>query len=155
MSEKEVMRSVRKDDLDGSGLGKPATVRKLRYGEMLSKAQTYDATAVEDAVSYELPYFDPAGNPLNYTRWKLFPITETNQPKYIQEEKTIPRLYLPPLIDWKKVCADPSIRIIITEGEKKAACPTNMGMPCIAPGGVWRFTAQELHLKVITDWDWS
>ncbi len=154
MSQKEVMRVLRKDDLDRSGLGKPTTVRKLRYGEMLSKAQTYDATAVEDAVSYEIPYFDPAGNPLNYTRWKLFPITETNQPKYIQEEKTIPRLYLPPLIDWKKVCADPSIRIIITEGEKKAACATNMGLPCIALGGVWSFTAKKWHMKVIPDWDW-
>lgn len=154
MSNKEIMTALRRDDLQRSGLSKPATVRKLKFSEVLSEQQTYQATGVEDAVSYEIPYFAPDGSPLNYTRWKLFPLVESNQPKYIQEEKTIPRLYLPPIIDWKKVGADPSVRLIITEGEKKAACSTNMGMPCIALGGVWSFTAKKWHLKEIKDWDW-
>ncbi len=154
MSQKEIMRVMRKEDLDRSGLGKPATIRKLKYGDTLSKNQTYDATGIEDAVSYEIPYFDPTGNPLNYVRWKLFPLIESNQPKYMQVEKTIPRLYLPPLIDWEKICEDSSRRIIITEGEKKAACATNLGLPCIALGGVWSFTAKKWHLKEIPDWNW-
>ena len=154
MSQKETLLALRKEDLIRSGLGKPTTIRKLQYSEMLSKNQTYDATAIEDAVSYEIPYFDPRGKPLNYIRWKLFSLSDDNQPKYIQEEKTIPRLYLPPLVDWTKICADTSQRLIITEGEKKAACSTNMGMPCIALGGVWSFTAKKWHMKVIPDWDW-
>jgi len=154
MNQKEVMRALRKDDLSQSGLSKPATIRKLKYSEPLNQTQTYELTGIEDAVSYEIPYFGPRGEPLNYTRWKLFPIVESNQPKYIQVEKTIPRLYLPQLIDWEKVCADTSKRIIITEGEKKAACATNMGLPCIALGGVWSFTAKKWHLKEIPDWSW-
>ena len=81
MSQKEIMRVMRKEDLDRSGLGKPTTIRKLKYSETLSKNQTYDATGIEDAVSYEIPYFDPAGRSLNYVRWKLFPLIESNQPK--------------------------------------------------------------------------
>lgn len=154
MSQAEIMRVMRKEDLVRSGLGKPATARKLQYGEMLSKTQTYSETGVEDAVSYVIPYFAPDRRPLNYVRWKLFALSQVEQPKYIQEEKTIPRLYLPPLVDWTKICEDPSIRIVITEGEKKAACATNLGMPCIALGGVWSFTAKKWHLKAIPDWDW-
>lgn len=155
MSQKEIMRVLRKDDLDRSGLGKPATIRKLGLSETLSMEQTYAATKIEDCVSYEIPYFDPAGNPLNYVRWKLFLVGEdAGQPKYIQEEKTIPRLYLPQLTDWSKVCDDVDQRIIITEGEKKAACATNLGLPCIALGGVWSFTSKKWHLKEIPDWDW-
>jgi len=146
---------LRADDLERSGLNKPATIRKLGLSDMLTKVQTLAETGIEDAVAYTIPYYGPRGEDLKYHRWKLFPLTDEDIGiKYAQNEKTIPHLYLPPLTDWVKICEDPSQRIIITEGEKKAACATNMGMPCIALGGVWSFTSKKWHLKEIPDLKW-
>jgi hypothetical protein len=122
---------------------------------MMSQVQTVAETGIEDAVAYQIPYFGPRGEDLQYLRWKLFPVTDDDIGiKYTQVDKTIPRLYLPPLVDWSKICEDVDQRLIITEGEKKAACATNMGMPCIALGGVWSFTSKKWHLKEIPDWKW-
>lgn len=153
-SNREIMTALRRSDLEDSGLAKPSTQKKLKFTDTLSRQQTAAATGVEDAVSYEIPYFGPNREDLRYRRWKIIPLTEDVGIKYYQDEKTIPRLYLPPLTDWSKVCADPSIRLIITEGEKKAACATLMGLPCIALGGVWSFTSKRWHLKEIADWAW-
>lgn len=154
MSREDTLAIVRREDLRASGLGKPNVIRRLGISKMLTAQQTSAATGVDNAVSYEIPYLGPNGEDLRYRRWKLIPLTDDVGIKYYQDEKTIPRLYLPSLVDWTKICADPSIRLIITEGEKKAACATLMGLPCIALGGVWSFTSKRWHLKEIADWGW-
>lgn len=155
MASKDLLAAVRAEDLERSGLNKPRIIKKLGLGDMLSPVQTAAETGVDDAISYVIPYYGPRGEDLKYHRWKLFPISDEEIGiKYAQNEKTIPHLYLPALIDWAKVCADTRQRIIITEGEKKAACATNIGMPTIALGGVWSFTSKKWHLKEIPDLKW-
>ena len=155
MARKDVLHELRKVDLAASGLDKPSVVRKLGLGDMLSQVQTEADTGVENAVSYVIPYYGPQGEDLKYHRWKLFSLTDEDIGiKYAQDEKTIPRLYLPPLMDWEKFCADPSQRLIITEGEKKAACATLMGLPCISVGGVWSFKSKKWNLSKIPDFEW-
>jgi len=155
VARKDLMDAVRADDLERSGLHKPSVMKKLGYGAMLSQVQTAADTGIDNAVSYLVPYYSPMGEDLKYHRWKLFPLTDEDIGiRYTQVDKTIPRLYLPPLINWKAFCADTSKRLIITEGEKKAACATNMGLPTIALGGVWSFTSKKWHLKEIDDWKW-
>jgi len=155
VARKDLMNAVRANDLERSELHKPSIVKKLGYSAMLSSVQTAAQTGIENAVSYLIPYYSPRGENLEYCRWKLFPLTDDDLGiRYTQVDKTIPRLYLPPLVDWVKICADVSQRIIITEGEKKAACATNMGLPTIALGGVWAFTSKKWHLKEIDDWKW-
>lgn len=157
MARRDLLSLLRADDLERSGLNKPAVIKKLRLGSMLSEPQTDVITeGIQNAVCYEIPHFGPRGEDLKYSRWKLFPTTEDELGiKYAQSQKTIPRLYLPQLVDWVKVCADVSQRIIITEGEKKAACAANMKLPCISVGGVWAFKARKWHLKHnIPDFNW-
>lgn len=58
--------------------------------------------------------------------------------RYSQPRGTKPELFLPDLggIPWEKVKADTSRRLIITEGEKKAAAACKVGLACIGLGGV-------------------
>jgi len=155
VSKEETGRALRLDDLQRSGLDKPGIIKKLGFSAMLSKTQTSADTGIDDAVAYTIPYYSPRGEDLDYCRWKIFPLTDDDLSiRYTQDEKTIPHLYLPPLVDWMKICGDTSQRLIITEGEKKAACATNMGLPAIALGGVWAFTSKKWHLKKISDFDW-
>lgn len=154
MSREDTLNIVRREDLAASGLGKPSIIKKLRVGKMLTRQQTAAETGVEEAVSYEIPYFGPRGEDLKYRRWKLIPLTDDVGIKYYQDEKTIPKLYLPPLADWQRICADTSQRLVITEGEKKAACATLMGMPCISVGGVWSWKSKKWNLSTLPDFDW-
>ena len=45
------------------------------------------------------------------------------------------RAYVPP--GTRAVLPDPTVPLILTEGEKKALCADQHGMPCIGLGGVW------------------
>jgi len=56
--------------------------------------------------------------------------------RYSQPPGSLNEAYLPPLIDWARLAADPSHDLIITEGELKAACATKLGFPTIGLGGV-------------------
>jgi hypothetical protein len=50
------------------------------------------------------------------------------------------RLYIPPTLD-RKLLADPTAPLYITEGEKKALKAVQEGLPCIALSGVWSWRA--------------
>jgi hypothetical protein len=58
--------------------------------------------------------------------------------RYSQPRGTKPELFLPSLggVAWDKVKTDTSRRLIITEGEKKAAAACKVGLACIGLGGV-------------------
>src|SRR6266404_6026209 len=72
---------------------------------------------------YEIPYHDFQGKPLKFSRYKLFQAvkSKTSTMKYWQPADSPPRLYVPPLIDWRAVVADSKLEVWVTEGEKKAA----------------------------------
>ncbi len=94
--------------------------------------------------AYEITYFDATGKPVEFARYRFEkpykPPGAKKAQRYWQAPDSGVHFFLPPSIDWKKVFADPSITIWITEGEKKAAALCKLRTPCIGLGGVWNFT---------------
>lgn len=112
--------------------------------------------------SYQIPYFDTAGNQIDFYRVRF--LDEVFKPKskkllrYIQPPNSDPKIYLAPYIDWEKVFADPSKNLIITEGEKKAAKTCKEGFNCIGLGGIWNFRSAKMNRDLIDDLaeiDWT
>ena len=56
------------------------------------------------------------------------------------------RLYIPAILD-PEVLQDPSQRLLITEGEKKALKAVQEGFACVALAGVWNFQSKRLSGK--------
>ncbi len=104
------------------------------------------------------PYFDPSGKIDGTTcRVRLLAdpsngyIESKTLPRYLQPPGTPPRVYLPPSVDWKTILTDPAQKIVITEGEKKAAAACKAGIPCIGLGGVWSFQQKKLNVSLLPD----
>src|SRR5262245_64784200 len=55
--------------------------------------------------------------------------------KYWQPPGSGVHLYILPSV--RAILSNPNVEIAITEGEKKAACLTQNGLPTIGLGGVW------------------
>jgi hypothetical protein len=88
------------------------------------------------------PYLDATGDPTGYHRLK--PTTprasktgdEAGKPVKYEGPKGRPnRLYVPP--GTRAALADPTARLIVTEGEKKALAADACGFACVAVAGVW------------------
>jgi hypothetical protein len=96
-----------------------------------------------------IPYFDPAGNIKDFERVRYLEDTRTNmervmkkkERRYDQLKGTGVDAYLPPLMKqpWGLILRDPTVPLVVTEGELKAACATKHGVPTIGLGGVWNF----------------
>lgn len=160
MSKKKNEYNVaRAADLEASGLNDAKVIKKLHLGDVLDMEATADLTGLEPkkfrAVAYEIPYFDVSGRVVEYSRWKLISLDDRAELpfKYYQEDKTIPRVYLPPLADWSSLATDTTKRIVITEGEKKAACACLHGIPCLGLGGVWNWKSKKWGYEEIPDFD--
>jgi hypothetical protein len=86
--------------------------------------------------AYKIPYFDLAGNPIDFHRVRLLGDAPF---KYKQPAKTENHAYIPPFLPegWH---LDTSQPIVITEGEKKALAGAQTGLTTIGLGGVdlWR-----------------
>ncbi len=145
---------IRDSDLEPSGLADPKIIKKLGMTKVLDEAETEEQLGIKKALAYEIPYFAPDGSRLKFSRWKIIPVADALDLKYYQEAKSIPHVYLPPLVDWVKICADPSQRIVITEGEKKAACACLHGLPTMGLGGVWMHKATKYGLAMLRDFNW-
>jgi putative DNA primase/helicase len=146
--------SARDADLVVSGLADPRVVKRLMLTKVLSTKETETLTGEKECVAYEIPYFQLDGTRSGFSRWKLIPVgDEKPGMKYYQLEKTIPQIYLPRLVNWQKIAADPKQPIIITEGEKKAACACLHGLPCMGLGGVWTFGSKKWRYRVLPDFD--
>ncbi|MBN9520685.1 DUF3854 domain-containing protein [bacterium] len=124
--------------LDGS------RIREL-LGDYLSRT-----TANKMGACLAFPYFDAAGEPMTFTggdgtlhpfvRLKpSVPRTDRqNKGRKIKYESPAAapcRAYLPP--GTRAALADPTIALLITEGEKKTLCADQHGFPCVGLGGVW------------------
>lgn len=97
-----------------------------------------------------IPYLDPVtqapmtyGNPERpFVRVRYLEEVLNDDGKvvrYSQPRKSGIRLYFPPHPGWAALLDDPTMDVIITEGEKKAKALTDSGMPCIGTGGVWNW----------------
>lgn len=97
------------------------------------------------AEGYVIPYFDISGSPLPFYRTRILNADyATNGIRYKQPRKTPNHIYFPRAFRQtlhRYIQIHNSSRVlIITEGEKKAACATKLGFPSIALSGVdsWR-----------------
>jgi hypothetical protein len=140
-------------DLARSGLT-AADARKMRV-QALAPAATHTLTKRWSAPAYKIPYFDPSGRTLPYFRLRfLVPVEELATGKilrYWQPPKSAPHVYLPPQVDWTGVLNSKQ-DVMLTEGEKKAACASKiLKVPCIGLGGVWSFGSKRLREPVSPD----
>jgi hypothetical protein len=79
--------------------------------------------------------------------------------RYAQPSGTNCGVYLPPLLDvaWHKIATDPTVALVITEGELKAACACSLGIPTIGLGGVYNWRSTRLHqgfLPILEEFAW-
>ncbi len=119
------------DDLAKSGLV-PTDIRAKPLTNA-EKAATYSPMGAD---GYVIPYFDMRGKPLPFYRVKLY----EGDVKYRQMQDSPNHIYFPPRLQALLGGDTPPKYIIITEGEKKAACAVKNGFPCVGLGGVdsWR-----------------
>lgn len=98
--------------------------------------------------SLRITYFSPAGKPTDFYRVRYlakppgFAGTVKKPQRYAQPKGSFNEVYLPPLLKrtWAEVLNDPSVPLVVTEGELKAAAASSVGLSCIGLGGVdvWR-----------------
>ncbi len=151
-------------DLARSGLTAD-DARRMRI-ETLKAAKVQElmdpkVAAAFNSAAYKIPYFDIAGR-CDEEFFRLRFLDEVKRKKrgadgapklqrYWQPPTTMPRAYFPPFCDWGSIALDPSIPIAVTEGEKKAAIATKMGLPTIGLGGVWSWQSKKLRFSLIPD----
>jgi putative DNA primase/helicase len=147
-------------DLQGSGLS-DATIAAAglytesdgdKVRELLGDWLAFK-TARKMAPCLTFPYYDPAGQPMTYAdgggHQRTFVRFKPDHPrpdkrdkegvkkiKYESPAGTPARAYFPPNTR-HVVLADPKIPLLVTEGEKKALCADQHGIPTIGLGGVW------------------
>lgn len=147
-------------DLDRSGLDK-SDFRKLQL-EVLTADET-DEFVGEPRPSYRIPYFDMDGHVTAYSRVRFLTdrknkafATKNGKSRegnfrYSQPFNSSPHVYMPPYFNWRKIARNADQKILITEGEKKAATACKAGIPCIALGGVYGFKSQKRGYDLIPE----
>lgn len=107
---------------------------------------------------FVLPYFNASYEKTGFWRWRYLTLPAQDAfakasgqklPKYVQPPNTICEVYLAPIIDWLTVVAKRDIRLIITEGELKAAAGCDKGLPCVGLGGVDSFSAVKKGFSIL------
>lgn len=89
-----------------------------------------------------IPYFNADASPMlledgtHYKRMRRLGDLAPGAAKYVQGSGTGVRVYMPPILDWEAIFADPKVPIVITEGEAKAIALCSNGIACLALGGV-------------------
>jgi len=149
-----------RNKLESSGLD-PADGRRLGL-------TTVNATAVVElglwknfpkSPALKIPYIDPWGNVIDFARYRAFrePVPKPKRwPKYVQPFGSSVNAYFPALrSDWKKILQDPTHRLIITEGELKAAKACKEGFATLGLGGVWNFRQQKVFLDSLARIKWE
>lgn len=149
-----------KEKLAGSKLA-PADAQKL--GLKLCTTQQCPTGLHMQASGFVIPYFNMAGKKTEFFRYRYleqpkqsgFAGLVTKKPvRYAQVRDTINELYLPPLVDWRKVAKDKTVPIIITEGELKAACGCKVTpYPTIGLGGVWTWKSNKARQPMLAQFD--
>lgn len=112
------------------------------------------------AAGLHLPYFDEKGEPVRrptedgelerFYRVRGLgagPYGEVPEIRYAQPKCLGTPVYLPQLVDWEEILADPNRRVVITEGELKASSACAHGIACVALGGVWNFKSKKAGVE--------
>jgi hypothetical protein len=101
----------------------------------------------------------PSGIPVPHAdafmRCKLFPPVNDGQGhtiRYYQRAGTPPRLYVP--AQARAVLMNPTVALVVTEGEKKALKGNQEGLPSVAVGGLWSWQSQGRPIPDLDRIDW-
>jgi hypothetical protein len=108
--------------------------------------------------SLHLVYHDLRGAPRTdvYRVRLLEPIpgrfgTVDTATRYLQPPDTPPAAYLPRCVDWVVTASDPTLPVVVTEGELKAACAAVRGLRCIGLGGVWSWRSKRRNVGFLPE----
>lgn len=102
-------------------------------------------TAAKYGACLVIPYCGPDGAPTGYARLKPDKPRKDKKTsgkviKYESPAGRPGRAYFPPAT--RAALADPTVPLLLTEGEKKGAAADQHGFPCIALGGVWAWVVK-------------
>jgi hypothetical protein len=159
------LKSLYETKLKGSKLT-PGNAAKLKL--QLKTAALCPAELPAQAGGFVIPYFDMAGKPTKFYRYRYLEIpkrggfdaiVQRKELRYAQPAKSANEIYLPPLVDWRRIAKDANTPLIITEGELKAACVTaTTPYPCIGLGGVWVWKSANRRMPLLPqfkEFEWS
>lgn len=132
------------------------TAKTLRL-DGLTRAETKALGAwFQPVASLKIPYFDLNGGMTSFFRLRYlealpgFAGMAKRPQRYAQAPNTLNEVYLPPLLPraWAEIAKDTAERIIITEGELKAAAGCSAGLNVMGLGGVdvWRSARRGMEL---------
>lgn len=146
--------------LASSGLDDPRIIRSLHLSVEPAEHIASLDPSFEKRGGFLIPYFDLGGKPdLSFYRVRYlerptgFGVAAEKERRYAQLPETPPRAYFPPLLDrsWRAIAKDPSVGVIITEGELKAACSCLAGAPTIGLGGVYSFRSAKAGFSFLPE----
>ena len=123
--------------------------------EGLSPAETQAlGPTFSPVVSMRIPYFGLDGERTSFYRVRYLEeppgwgsLIEKPQ-RFAQAPGTLNEVYLPPVMDWAAIASDPTLPLILTEGEAKALAACVRGVATIGLGGVdvWRSSRRGMAL---------
>ena len=122
-------------DLRASNLN-PEDIDAREAGPPELAATRLGMSPSDPPIAYVIPYRDVKGNFVPFYRVRAL----NRARRYYQVHDTVNHVYYPKGFVHALDTTNPHNYVIITEGEKKAACATKLGFPSIAFGGVdsWR-----------------
>ena len=123
-------------------------------------AQQYPELTQHPAAGFLIPYFTSSGTTNGFYRYRYLEepprtgfaaLTAHKALRYIQPAGKPPHVYFPRSKEWSRVLPNPEHSLYITEGELKAACAVQKGIPAIGLGGVWNWKSTREELPLIDD----
>lgn len=165
------MRKAAAADLKRSGI----SVQQAEYAEMYStKNASLIYSDFKKLPALVIPYLDPwtddfmkferDGKLLPFCRIRYYgdsaktkSFKKSKPVRYTQPAGSGVHPYFPVCksVNWLEVLADPTIPIMITEGEKKALAACLLGIPTIGLGGVYNFTSGGALLPLLDRVKWK
>ena len=123
-------------------------------GIMALRPQAVEALGLPPGPALMIPYFGLDGQETGFYRIRyLEPVRnwKGEELRYMQPPGTLTGVHLPrlPGIDWAAVSVDPTIQIVLTEGEFKAACACLRGILTIALGGVDSYRSGRYDIELL------
>lgn len=147
----------------------PEDVRRLRLEPFI---EGHSLDIQPNWAGFKIPYFTPDGKVdsafyrFRFLQqkpskgWGSIADAPAKPRRYSQPKGSSCGVYLPPLLStkWSAIATDPSVKIVITEGELKAAAGCKHGIATIGLGGVynWR-SAKELQelIPALEMFEWN
>ncbi len=132
------------DDLERSGITPQDIGARAITADVFAATGSQSGTAPK---GYVIPYFDLRGSVLPYYRIKILDLM--SRVKYMAMKDKPNHVYFPPGLP-KLLKQHKHNFIIITEGEKKAACAVKNGFPCVGLAGVSSWKNRKITLPDTT-----